>query len=118
MVGRSAGTSLLVPNNHPDRYDDFKAAVVSDQSADDQGVYEVWWHANALYPDEPLSARLAIAEAVVLDLWREGRVALVARPWGGPEGEGEPITEVESVLRDWATWVPQADKPVVWIVSP
>lgn len=101
----------------PADYDAFKAKVLSDQVDDDQGVYEVWWHANSWYPDQPLSTRLAIAESVVRDLLREGRVTLVQGEWIGPHDTREPVADIAAVLRDWATWVPQPDKLVVWMAD-
>lgn len=101
----------------PPDYDDFKADVVSDQDDDIQGVYEVWWHANSWYPDQPLSVRLAIAERVVTDLLSDGRITLVRGEWIGPDHEREPVVDVDTALRDWATWVPHPDKPVVWMAD-
>lgn len=106
-----------VPIDLPPDYDAFMADVVSDQGHDSQGVYEVWWQANTWYPDQPLSTRLAIAESVVRDLLREGRITLVRGEWIGPDHAREPVTDVDTALRDWATWVLQADKPVVWMAD-
>lgn len=101
----------------PPDYDAFKAEVISDQEDDDQGVYEVWWLANSWYPDLPVSMRLAIAESVVSDLVREGRVTLVRGEWTGSESEREVVPDVDACLRDSATWVPQPGEPVVWMVD-
>jgi hypothetical protein len=106
-----------MPSDLPPDYDTFKAEVVSDQGDDNQGVYEVWWQANNRYPDQPLSTRLAIAESVVRDLLREGRVTLVRGEWIGSTHAREPVADVDAALRDWATWVPHADKPVVWMAD-
>ena len=105
-----------MPIDLPDDYDAFKSDVVSDQGDDDQGAYEVWWHANSRYPDQPLSTRLAIAESVVSDL-REGRIT--SRQWCVDRFDHarEAVVDVDAVLRDWATWVPQPDKPVVWMAD-
>lgn len=70
--------------DRPADYDDFKAEVLADQEADEQGVYEVWWSANSRYPGLSLSARLAIAESVVGELLRAGRISLVQGKWIGP----------------------------------
>lgn len=102
----------------PDDYDAFKAEILSDQDDDDQGVYEVWWHANARYPDLPLSTRLAAAEAVVRDLLREGRVVLVQREWASPGDEQTPVTDPEAMLLNWGTWVLPPNEPVVWMTAP
>ena len=101
----------------PDDYEAFKAEVLSDQDADDQGVYEVWWLANARYPHLPLSTRLATAEAVVRDLVRDGRVILVERDWATPDGNQTPVADPEATLRNWATWVLPPNEPVVWMVN-
>jgi hypothetical protein len=68
-------------------------------------------------PDLPLSTRLAIAESVVSDLLREGRVILVQGEWISPAHEREAVADVDAALRDWATWVPQPDGPVVWMAD-
>lgn len=106
-----------MPIDLPPDYDAFKSEVVSDQGDDTQGVYEVWWQANSWYPEQPLSTRLAIAEAVVSDLLRERRITLVRGEWIGPDDAREPVADVDAALRDWATWVPQPDKPVVWMAD-
>lgn len=101
----------------PPDYDDFKSEVLADQGVDCQGVYEVWWSANSRYPGLPLSTRLAVAESVVADLLREGRVSLVRGEWIGPEHDREAVEDAQTSLRDWATWVPQAGEPVVWLAG-
>ncbi|CAN5638780.1 hypothetical protein BH11ACT8_BH11ACT8_05220 [soil metagenome] len=106
-----------MPLSLPPDYDAFRAAVLSDQGDDHQGVYEVWWQANSWYPDQPVSTRLAIAEAVVTDLLREERIRLVRGEWIGPGHPCEPVTDVDAALRDWATWVPQPGVPVVWLAE-
>lgn len=47
----------------------------------------------------------------------EGRVTLVTGAWIGPDHAREPVEDVETALRDWATWVPQENKPVVWMAD-
>lgn len=103
--------------DRPVDYDDFKAEVIADQETDSQGAYEVWWAANSRYPTLPLSERLAIAESVVSELLRDGRVRLVRGKWIGPDHEREPIGDMEATLRAWSTWVPQSDEPVVWMAD-
>lgn len=106
-----------MPIEPPADYDEFKSEVLADQSIDSQGAYEVWWSANSRWPALPVSTRLAIAEAVVRDLIRDGHVTLVRGEWIGPDFEREPVPDVEEALRDWATWVPQPDTPVVWMAD-
>lgn len=101
----------------PPEYDDFKAEVLADQERDSQGVYEVWWSANTRWPDLALSTRLSIAESVVTDLLSEERISLVRGEWIGPEHEREAVPDANAALRDWATWVPQTGKPVVWMAD-
>jgi hypothetical protein len=107
-----------MPIELPPDYDEFKAEVISDQAEDDQGVYEVWWSANARYAHLPLSSRLAIAEVVVTDLLRERRIALVRGDFAGRRLRRQAVQDQEAVLREWATWVPQAGEPVVWMTTP
>ena len=80
-------------------------------------MYEVWWQANSWYPDHPMSTRLAIAESVVRDLLREGRITLVHGEWIGPDHAREPVTDADAALRDWATWVPQPGESGVWMAD-
>ncbi len=103
--------------NLPPDYEAFVADVVSDQERESQGVYEVWWHANTRYPDLSLSTRLAIAESVVEDLLRRGRVTLVRGEWIGPEFPREAVADTDAALRDWKTWVPQPEEPAVWMAD-
>jgi hypothetical protein len=42
-----------MPIDLPPDYNAFKADIISDQADDDQGVYEVWWHANSWYDRAP-----------------------------------------------------------------
>ena len=106
-----------MPIDLPPDYDAFKAEVISDQADDNHGLYEVWWQANSWYPQQPLSTRLAIAESVVRDLLRDGRITLVRGEWIGPEYERKPILDVDAALLDWTTWVPQPNAPVVWMAD-
>ena len=106
-----------MPTDLPPDYEALKAEVLSDQERDAQGVYEVLWSANSRYPDQSLSRRLAIAESVVADLIREGRIALVRGEWIGPDHEREPVSDQQAALLDWATWVPEPGKPVVWMAD-
>jgi hypothetical protein len=106
-----------MPIDLPSDYNDFKAEVLADQEMDSQGVYEVWWSANARYPELPLSTRLAIAESVVSDLLREERIALVRGEWIGPDHERAAVADAKAALRDWGTWVPQQGEPVVWMAD-
>jgi hypothetical protein len=106
-----------MPIELPPDYEAFKAEVISDQEADDQGVYEVWWAANSRYPELPLSTRLAIAEAVVGDLLRERRVALVRGDWIGPRHAREAVADEQTAMLDWATWVPQPGEPITWMTD-
>jgi hypothetical protein len=34
-----------------------------------------------------------------------------------PEDDREAVEDVWASLRDWATWVPQAGEPVVWLTD-
>ncbi len=101
----------------PSDYEAFVADVISDQGRDSQGVYEVLWHANSRYPDLRLSSRVAIAESVVQELLRRGRVTLVRGKWIGPDHPREAVVDVAATLRDNATWMPVPGEPVVWMAD-
>lgn len=88
-----------MPIELPPHYEAFKAQVISDQEAGDQGVCEVWWAANSRFRELPLSTRLAIAEAEVSDLLRERRVSLV-RGEGSARGMNAKLWQM-SRLRCW-----------------
>jgi len=61
--------------------------------------------------------RLAIGEAVVSDLLREGRVTLVRGEWTGPRHEREAVADEQAALLGWATWVPQPGEPITWMTD-
>jgi hypothetical protein len=69
------------------------------------GVYEVWWQANARYPDWPLSGRLRAAEQAVAKLVCDGLVTLGRGDYQDAADHPIPLAETADVLRDWATWV-------------
>lgn len=113
--------------NLPEDYADFLAAVLKDlQDGDLDGVYDIWWYANSRYPQLLLSHRLALAERVVSDLIKGGRVALAlerhseprvkrpgGRPWLSAVREPIPVDEWADTLLEWTTWVPQEEGMVV-----
>jgi len=69
-------------------------------------VQEVWWAANSLFPDEPLSARLALAERLVLSLVEEGAAELYRAPWPVAGSDASVLApDVDAVLRSWSTWI-------------
>ncbi len=79
---------------------------------DDVPVQAVWWAANSLFPEEALSARLALAEGLVRRLVDEGVANLYRSPWPDPGGEVvDDVTnaEVDDVLRSWSTWITSED---------
>jgi hypothetical protein len=99
-----------------DEYQRFREELLADLDGDWLGVYEVWWTANTRFPERSLSDRLALAEALVADLVRDGTVRLYRGEWIGPAHERQalPDGEVDSILGEWATWVPQQAN-VVWM---
>lgn len=113
--------------NLPEDYLDFRADVLKDlQDGDLDGVYDVWWSANSRYPQLPLSHRLALAERVVSDLIKDGRVTLSlerqSEPWVKRPGEHPrvssfrepiPVDEWADTLLERTTWVPQEEGMVV-----
>ena len=84
-----------------------RAEVLALLRVDDLPVQEVWWAANSLFPDVPLSSRLALAERLVRTLVEEGAADLYRSP-----GPASPLTadtvdapDLEAVLRSWSTWI-------------
>lgn len=84
--------------------EDFLARVLSDASDDLSGVYEVWWQANAWYPNWPLSRCLQLAEETVARLVHDGLVRLYRGDWKTADSHPIPLNETETVLRAWETW--------------
>jgi hypothetical protein len=88
-----------------------RAEILDLLSDGDMSVQEVWWAANSLFPEEPLSTRLAMAEDVVRRLLDEGDASLYRSP--GPTSEDAPgpvgVAELEEVLRSWSTWITSED---------
>ncbi len=72
-----------------------------------------WGHAG-----QTAAGLWAIAEFLVSDLLREGRISLVRGEWIGPGHEREAVPDQQAALRAWATWVPRPDEPVVWMADP
>jgi hypothetical protein len=115
----------VTDDNVPFDYSEFKAAVCAEARADWFGVYEVWWHTNTRYPSLPVSRRLAIAERLISDLRGECEIEFYDRRWTG--GDGTPINylpdapiapeRVDDILREWATWVPQDQRVVGFLVK-
>lgn len=101
----------------PSDYADYKASVLSDLDDDSMGVYEVWWEANARYPDWPVSQRLALAEHLVTELLSDDRAEMFVGRWIGPDHERTRVEDPLAALRDWACWVPQDDH-VHWLHLP
>jgi hypothetical protein len=86
----------------------FALLVLGDAVDDPTGVYEVWWLANAWYPDWPLSERLRAAEQAVAKLVCDGLVTLGRGDYQDAADHPIPLAETADVLRDWATWaIPQ-----------
>jgi hypothetical protein len=101
-----------------DEYDSFRAEILGDFEDDGLGVYEVWWTANSRYPTRPVSDRLRLAEAIVSELLASGTARLYRGEWIGPTQphQAVPADQVDAVLCDWATWVPQ-EGATVWMDS-
>lgn len=97
-------------------YQRFCEELLRDLEDDGLGVYEAWWTANSRFPERPLSDRLALAEAALAELVKRGLVRLYRGEWIGQGHDREVIDEgeVDSVLRQWATWVPETGA-VVWV---
>jgi hypothetical protein len=85
-------------------FDAFKQEILWAGEEDVTGVYEAWWRANTLYPAEPLSVRLAYAERAVRELAAEGLIILCRGTWETAADSPIPVSEHDSVLREWETW--------------
>lgn len=86
---------------------------------DDPPLIHVWWRANSLFPNLALSERLALAERTVAALIDAGRVQLVKGRWpDGPSPNTEPLTgDVQAILREYSTWVPETDGPMYFLTG-
>jgi hypothetical protein len=99
-----------------DDFESLKAETLHDVAADWTGVWEVWWRANALFPSEPMSERIAVAERVIQELTDEGLVAIYqAGPWPDRVLDSTPIADVGATLGKWEAWVPSGES-TFWLV--
>ncbi len=80
-------------------------------------LYEVLYAANSLYPNAPMSARVAASERIIRRLVAERRVRLWRGLWVGPDHDREsvPTDDLEAELLRHSTWLPEAGQPVVWM---
>jgi hypothetical protein len=86
----------------------FAFSVLSDATDDLMGVYEVWWLANAWYPDWPLSQRLRAAEQAIANLVGQGLITLCRGDYTDAAEHSIPQADTADVLRAWSTWaIPQ-----------
>jgi hypothetical protein len=67
------------------------------------GVYEAWWLANSMFPEQVLSERLAVAEQAIRELLAEGLIVFV-RDDEHPQGSEISSSETEEILKRWDTW--------------
>lgn len=81
------------------------------------GLYEVWLAANSLYPDVPMSVRLAAAERGIRRLVADGSVRRWRGQWIGPQHGRESVADadVADLLLSFSTWSPEDGEPVVWM---
>jgi hypothetical protein len=68
-------------------YERFETEVLRNATEDLDLVLIAWWIANTLYPDEPLSARLAVAERAIRSLAYAGLIALYRDRQMNPDHE-------------------------------
>lgn len=78
----------------------------------------MWWRLNAPRPDVALSARLAVAEAVVRHLTAEVGVGVYRSP--GMDGPWSPVSaeEVPARLVQHSCWVPTPGVELLWLAAP
>ena len=91
-------------------YEKFETDVLLNSTEDLDLVLMSWWIANGLYPNEPVSARLAMAERAIRSLAYAGLIAL----YRGRQVEADrevPTAEYEDILRRWGTWTGVTDDP-------
>ena len=77
----------------------FKEVVVSQCSSGRIGVHQVMWLANARYPEQRVSERLALAEQSVWELLHQRRLTMLR-----DDDEAVPDDEWERIILSWDTW--------------
>jgi hypothetical protein len=108
-VGSRGSSAVSTVENRSERaeFGQLRNEILDLLSDDDMSVQEVWWAANSLFPEEALSARLAMAEDVVRRLVEDGDANLYRSP--GPTSDDVPgpvgVADLEAVLRSWSTWI-------------
>jgi hypothetical protein len=100
-----------------DAVDEIKQGIAMDAEEDIVPVFHSWWHANAKYPDLPLSERLAIAEQAISESLSEGVIVLTTDPKAASGTFVAPSDYVD-VLKRWDTWVAGEDGVKVFAVRP
>ena len=91
-------------------YEKFETDVLLNATEDLDLVLMAWWIANGLYPDEPVSARLAMAEGAIRSLAYAGLIVLYRGRQVRADRE-VPTAECEDILRRWDTWTGVTDDP-------
>lgn len=91
-------------------YERFETEVLRNATEDLDLVLIAWWIANTLYPDEPLSARLAVAERAIRSLAYAGLIALYRDRQMNPDHEVSKA-DYEDVLWRWNTWTGVTEDP-------
>lgn len=87
--------------------------AIMDANDDDPAVLHIWWQANSLYPELPVSERLAFAEQAIRQLLEDELVVLIRNRTIDDEGDDVPPDEYDSVLKRWDTWCVPPDGGVV-----
>ena len=80
----------------------------------DQGLWEIVWTLNGLFPGEPLASKIGLAREAVRLL--DAKIELWRGAW--PEGPLEPLTEAEadSLAADDLPWYnPEGASLLVWV---
>ena len=112
-AGSRGSSAVSTVENRSERaeFGQLRNEVLDLLSDDDMSVQEVWWAANSLFPEEALSARLAMAEDVVRRLVEDGDANLYRSPWPTSDDVPGPVgvAELEEVLRSWSTWITSED---------
>ncbi len=92
-----------------------RAEILSIATEDLSGVWEAWWTVNTLRPQLPLSERLALAEQALRSLVSDGLVELSRGSWEAQVPV--PPADVDTVLREYNTWVADQDQDLVFFAA-
>jgi hypothetical protein len=99
VTDRMFGAATSPTGGNRAALEEFKQVVLAQCASGRIGVHQVMWLANARYPEQRVSERMALAEQSVWELLHQGRLTMY-RDSSDPVGNGD----WQGILLAWETW--------------